>query len=56
MAIIFYDDINLNSLMAKVNKFNHFKFEKNVTPTITLDRDLHSVQAALSYIIEFLHS
>lgn len=56
MAIIFYEDINLQDLMKKVNKFNHFKFEKNITPTITLDRDLHSVQAAMGYIIEFLHS
>ena len=56
MAIVYYDDIDIKNLMTKVNKFPKFKFEKNTSPTITLDRDSFSVQSAMSYILEFLHS
>lgn len=54
MSIIYYDDIDLNKLMAKVKKFAHFRFEKAINPTICLNTQNFSVQTAMNYIIEFL--
>lgn len=54
MAIIYYDDINLNNLIKKVNKQTHFKFENAFYPTISLNVNNFSVQTALGYFTEFL--
>ena len=56
MSITYYDDVDLNSLMQKVNKFKHFRFEKAITPTISVDIKFFSVQTAMNYFIEFLNS
>ena len=56
MSITFYDDIKLDDLMRKVTRYSHFKFEKNILPTISLNTSEFSVQTAMNYIIEFLHS
>ncbi|MBE7076376.1 MAG: transcription-repair coupling factor [Clostridiales bacterium] len=55
MAITFYDDIDINQLVKKVNKFARFRFEKSSVPTITLDTSMFSVETAISYTIEFLN-
>ena len=54
MSVVFYEDVNLTSLMQKVNKFTHFKFEKGSSPSIYLDPKEFSVQTSMNYLIEFL--
>ncbi|MBR6778625.1 MAG: transcription-repair coupling factor [Clostridia bacterium] len=56
MSIVFYDDIELNKLMKKVERFSHFRFEKTALPTICLNNQFFSVQTAMNYIIEFLNA
>ena len=56
ISITFYDDIKLDDVMRKVTRYSHFKFEKNILPTISLNTSEFSVQTAMNYIIEFLHS
>ena len=54
MSVVFYEDVHLTSLMQKVNKFTHFKFEKGSSPSIYLDPKEFSVQTSMNYLIEFL--
>ena len=56
MTMTYYDDVDLNALMQKVNRFKHFKFEKASTPTIAVDIKFFSVQTAMNYFIEFLNA
>ena len=55
ISMMYYDDIDLKALMAKVNKYAHFRFDNAALPTISLDPSSFSVQTSLSYIIEFLN-
>ena len=56
MKIVYYEDIDIKKLMAKMNKFSHFKFENTALPTISLNPQYFSVQTAVNYIIEYLNS
>ena len=57
MSVVYYDDVDIQELMKKVTKFNHFKFDNaNLTPAIKLDTSDFSVQTAMNYIIEFLNA
>ena len=56
MAITYYADVDVASLLKRVNKFNHMKFEQANLPTIKLNNEYFSVQTALNYLIEFLNS
>ena len=55
MAVMFYEDIDLDNLLKRVNK-SKFRFEKGALPTITLDSNYFSVLTALNYLIEFLNA
>ncbi len=54
IAIIYYEDADINTILNKVKRFTHFKFEKSTLPTIKLDPKFFSVHTALSYITEYL--
>ena len=55
MAITYYNDVNIDNLIKKVQKFSYFKFENGTYPTIYLNSDLNfSIASALNYFIEFL--
>ena len=55
MAISYYNDVNIDNLIKKVQKFSYFKFENGTYPTIYLNSDLNfSIASALNYFIEFL--
>ena len=54
MFISYYDDVDLPTLMEKVDKYKHFKFEKGANPKISVDVRFFSVQSAIPYFIEFL--
>ena len=54
MAITYYNDINIQSLMKKVARFNYFKFENTTLPTIIVDSTNFSIQGAVNYFIEYL--
>lgn len=56
MSISFYEDIDINKLMKKVNAYKYFKFEKSTLPTIILNTSDFSVQTALRYFLEFLQT
>jgi S-DNA-T family DNA segregation ATPase FtsK/SpoIIIE len=56
IAITYYDDIDINALMKKVQRFNHFKFENGALPTITLSPSFFSPQTALNYITEYFNN
>lgn len=56
ISIVYYQDVDLQIVMQKVKKFNHFKFENSTLPTINLSTSEFSVQTGLNYIIEFLNS
>ena len=56
MAITFYNDVDVNKLLTKVNGFKYFKFENSTLPTITLDPSNFSLGGAMNYITEFLNS
>ncbi len=56
MKIVYYEDIDIKKLIAKMNKFSHFKFENTALPTISLNPQYFSVQTAVNYIIEYLNS
>ncbi|MCQ2564555.1 MAG: transcription-repair coupling factor, partial [Clostridia bacterium] len=54
MSVVYYADVDLPTLLKKVNKFTHFKFENTALPTINLNTNYFSVQTAMNYIMEFL--
>ena len=54
MSIVFYEDVGMDTLLTKVNKQRHFKFEKASLPTIFLQPKEFSVITALTFMIEFL--
>lgn len=54
MSINFYNDVNIDALIKKVNRFNLFKFENGATPSIRLEETNFSIASALNYFIEFL--
>lgn len=54
MFIVFYDDVDLQSLLQKVEKSKHFRFEKGLNPKISVEVKFFSVQTAIPYFIEFL--
>ena len=54
MAITYYNDVDINTLMQKVNRFNYFKFENSALPTICIDSGNFTIQGVMSYFIEFL--
>ena len=56
MAITFYNDIEINALIKKINRFNYFKFENTALPTIVLNSTDFSIQGAMNYFIEFLNN
>lgn len=56
MMIVYYEDVDLNSLIRNVKKFHHFHFEQSALPTIALDTSFFSVQTGMNYIIEFLNN
>lgn len=56
MTITYYEDVDVNSLIKKVNKFSRFKFENTALPTICLSPSEFSVQTAQTYLLEFLNS
>ena len=56
MSVVYYDDVDLNSLIKHVKKFHHFHFEQSALPTIALDTSFFSVQTGMNYIIEFLNN
>lgn len=55
MAICFYNDVDLPTLMKQVNKFKYFKFENSTTPCICLNNLNFTIISALNYFIEFLN-
>ncbi len=56
MAIQFYSDIDLPSLMKKTARFSYFKFENTTLPTIVLNSANFTIQAGINYFIEFLNA
>jgi len=56
MAIVFYNDIEINSLMKKVSKFEYFKFENSSLPTIVVNNASFNINSCLNYFIEFLNA
>lgn len=56
MSIIYYDDISMSELIDKVSKFKKFKFEKGISPTISLSPNEFSVQTAMTYFLEFFNN
>lgn len=54
MAITYYNDIEINDLMKKVNRFNYFRFENSTQPTIVIDSSNFTIQSSINYFIEFL--
>ncbi len=56
MAITFYNDIDINQLMKKTTRYNYFRFENTTLPTILLDANNFTIQAGISYFIEFLNA
>ena len=55
ISITYYEDIDIKSLISKVNRYAHFRFDNTALPTISLDPSSFSVQTALTYIIEFFN-
>ncbi len=53
MSITFYEDVGIDTLLAKVNKSRHFKFEHAGLPTISLDPKQFSIITAMQFMIEF---
>ena len=56
MFVTFYEDVDINLLMVRVNKFKHLKFEQSNLPTIVLNPANFSVLTAVNYLTEFLAS
>ena len=56
MAITYYNDVDIKSLMQKVARFNYFKFENGSLPTIWIDSNNFSILGALNYFIEYLNA
>lgn len=54
MQVVFYDDVDLQTLIKKVQKFSQFKFLNSVYPTITLDSTKMSVVGAQNLVLELL--
>jgi len=54
MAIIFYENVNLNKLISAVKLFPMFKFEKGTLPTLTINPQEYDVSTGLSYFLQFL--
>ncbi len=53
ISITFYEDVGMDTLLTKVNRKGHFKFEHAGLPTISLDPKEFSVLTALQFMIEF---
>ena len=51
MSISFYDDINIDELLKKVDRFKQFRFVKSANPSICIDAKNYGVEVALNLFL-----